>query len=880
MELDSDAEINLKRTLELDQESVSVAKRTRTFSPLGELKIDLGEDVEVEGSLSVRPRTSGNGGSGREALKTDVLRTDDDELPSTSSGIRDMVNKFPVRGSSGRLQFVRQYSRRVLDNLENPSNENTRPSLLSKPFWDLFQEAEEELIRLSHLDTLTNDITMPEGCQDTGQTRSGAQRKESHNDDARAEGDLSVGISGDNDTEKCPSLLWADKYRPRGFMDLLSDTAINRLLLQWIKLWDECVFNRPIKATREKAETRQDTENRFKNKDFAARFITFVTQKQRNRQGFKMNPFVSEISTELDKWRRPMQPVVLLAGPPGLGKTTLAHVLARHSGYNIVELNASDDRSPDAFRSALEGATQMKPVLDRECRPNCLVIDEIDGAPAQSINVLLQMLRSTNGDGSESGGEKKKKKKPKVLLRPVICICNEAWGPALRQLRQTALMLQLPQTQSHRLVFRLQEVLRKERMKYDRAALQALSEKTGNDIRSCLCTLQFLQARKGQTGMISMTDVAGVAVGDKDMEQSLSNVVRSVFSKPTGNPNYSTASPANRQRRSLSVLMLAQSFGDYERLNQALFDTLTAKPCSDSDITEQLVIGLNWLCFADQLNETTHRMQHYALMAYGPFMAQKWQGLFASIKPVKPIINNSFAEFRQRQIRLSSHWASLMSFISPAFLAYHSGISLLVDVMPLIIGIIQPQMRSSNVQLLNDADRLAFRSAVNVMALFGLVYQQRMIDGEYVFQLEPNLEDLVRFPGIASRFTPLSYATKMMFSREIELNKIRQTNEVVSRGTRRKSPEVSAVKKSKPQLDMMKDSEKPRKDFFGRLIQPKLKQESSDEMTAHASHNGQRLKEVVGKEAEGNTEASGIYYKFKEGFSNAVRRTRKIKQVL
>lgn len=133
----------------------------------------------------------------------------------------------------------------------------------------------------------------------------------------------------------------------------------------------------------------------------------------------------------------------------------------------------------------------------------------------------------------------------------------------------------------------------------------------------------------------------------------------------------------NRQRRSLSVLMLAQSFGDYERLNQALFDTLTAKPCSDSDITEQLVIGsysithwpynifaliscirhltitifcfilqigLNWLCFADQLNETTHRMQHYALMAYGPFMAQKWQGLFASIKPVKPVINNSFAE--------------------------------------------------------------------------------------------------------------------------------------------------------------------------------------------------------------------------------------------
>ena len=32
--------------------------------------------------------------------------------------------------------------------------------------------------------------------------------------------------------------------------------------------------------------------------------------------------------------------VALLAGPPGLGKTTMAHVIAQHGGYNIVEMNA------------------------------------------------------------------------------------------------------------------------------------------------------------------------------------------------------------------------------------------------------------------------------------------------------------------------------------------------------------------------------------------------------------------------------------------------------------------------------------------------------------------------------------------------------------
>lgn len=113
--------------------------------------------------------------------------------------------------------------------------------------------------------------------------------------------------------------LWVDKYRPRSYLELLSDEIVNRQFLHWLKLWDKIVFNRNI------TKRKQTPMFRKRNVD------------EKNIE-------------EVDNKGYPIKRIALLSGPPGLGKTTLAHIAAKHAGYNVIEINASDERTPETFR--------------------------------------------------------------------------------------------------------------------------------------------------------------------------------------------------------------------------------------------------------------------------------------------------------------------------------------------------------------------------------------------------------------------------------------------------------------------------------------------------------------------------------------------------
>jgi chromosome transmission fidelity protein 18 len=83
-----------------------------------------------------------------------------------------------------------------------------------------------------------------------------------------------------------------------------------------------------------------------------------------------------------------------------------------------------------------------------------------------------------------------------------------------------------PPTVSTRLAQRLSDIALQQRLRADTSTLMALCEKSDNDIRACLSTLQFFWSRGKQ---LTVADVSSHAVGQKDTQKSHFTVWREIF---------------------------------------------------------------------------------------------------------------------------------------------------------------------------------------------------------------------------------------------------------------------------------------------------------------------------------------------------------------
>ncbi|KAI9069979.1 P-loop containing nucleoside triphosphate hydrolase protein [Trametes sanguinea] len=663
-------------------------------------------------------------------------------------------------------------------------------------------------------------------------------------------------------TNTTNTALWVDRYRPKRFTELLGDDRVHREVLAWVKEWDCCVFGKGKARGKKRARGDEDGEN-------------------------------------LDEWQRPKEKLLLLSGPPGLGKTTLAHIVAQHAGYEVFEINASDARSADVvdqrIRPALESGAKIG-----SSRPNLVVIDEIDGATGGSdssggfIHKLVQLVQ-------EKPRKKTKKGDPhsnRPLLRPIICICNDLYAASLTKLRPHARIVRFSRPHDTHIVRRLREICEREGMKADARALATLVGVAQGDFRGCLNTLQMLKARSKD---ITENMVRSATQGMKEAEASQMTVLNDLFA-PVSRKRAKELGIREDEARFVSRLSReVEGCGSMDKVALGCFEHYALLHRHDGTLT-RYVKGTEWLCAYDSLSGAMRTDREYSLMPYLAYPLVAFYPLFQErgaqkaerpkadwehynqTKTNKEIYESLARCLRTASSRSGGNWRHFA--LEPL---------LQLEIAPYINRIISPPLRPVNSQVIRPAEKALLARLVDIMATLDLRFvQEKNEDGQLVYRLDPPIDVFVTYDGKRAADIAVSrYAVRHLVAAEIDAQIIARHADVLEKSKGGKSSFFSGREKPVPDEGLpakkrAKQDEKPGEkvlsqsklsipaphlssalskvavDFFGRPIVPKDKSEAGGK----------------GAKAAPKVKPYRVAYKFNEGNSAAVRRPVKVSAFL
>ncbi|KYR00459.1 AAA ATPase domain-containing protein [Tieghemostelium lacteum] len=702
--------------------------------------------------------------------------------------------------------------------------------------------------------------------------------------------------------------LWVDKYAPSTFHELLSDDRMNIDILNWLKQWDPIVFKRPL-LVKKSIPTPTPTTNPSSNTKSTYNY-TFQSKTNSNNNSNNSSAVGGGGIHDFPK-------IILMTGGPGIGKTTLAHILAKQAGYQPFEINASDDRSGESFETKLLSTIEMQSVI-KDSKPKCLIIDEIDGISGRDngpIELLLKILNSsainnkqqqpkTDGkslkskDSDDEGGEDEdetdstnKGSKKKVTLlnstklqRPIICICNDQYAPSLRKLRKKALVFNFAPPKKTRLLSRLKEICQKEGLQASDTTLNSLIDITNSDIRASINSLQFIKSRYSSFDSNILSQQKSSIIGQKDIERGLVEILKNIFQSNRVGSSGGTSTNANHikifQENFEKLKHQLNSSNQIDKIMEGIYENYLQNMTGDFNF-QRIEKSLEWIGFFDCLDQfhddkfkTVAALAiHFQCNAYQAKVQIPHSDYDAYIKKKsnQSIVDSVFTD----------HNAYLRSSMTKqAF--YNEVVYPLNDILALPV-------RPVNTQLYSQYEKSNLNNLIDTMDIMDISYLYE--ESTYQYKLEPPIDLFLNFIVNPKPFNTYQNPNQPDTQNQEEhiVKHLKLTNnqkKIISETlgihkSKSKSNIPKAPAKEKPVFKMptpINNALTPPKqlpvlkDFFGRVIQNTSPEKQDTNTTSNSSSSSSTTNT--------STFSSNIKYRYQEGFTNAIKKVVYVKDFL
>jgi len=193
---------------------------------------------------------------------------------------------------------------------------------------------------------------------------------------------------------------------------------------------------------------------------------------------------------------------ILLHGPVGTGKTSLAYIIKNEFDLELLELNASDFRNKEQLDIKLKPATEQSSLFKKS---KVLLVDEVDGLSTRDRGGLLELIELIGS-----------------TQFPMVITANHIWDAKFGNLRKRVNLVELKELDYKDISLILQDIAKKEDLKIDNQILISIAVRSKGDMRAAINDLQTLASDVGLLDSYMNLD-------ERNKETDIFNALKIIF---------------------------------------------------------------------------------------------------------------------------------------------------------------------------------------------------------------------------------------------------------------------------------------------------------------------------------------------------------------